>query len=170
MAAKMSIVVFWIVTPCAIDQKSLCVSSAQLCIQNIDRCPPYPEAVSSIRNLRTYHKMAGKVTQVHMKLLCLLNLRYEYNVVIQLLFRIQFLRTEHRLRVFRNRVLRVFGPRGERVTGRRIKLQYEELHNYFTKYYDKSSIMRWARHVARIGIYIYINSFEEWEYNIRTSL
>jgi hypothetical protein len=39
------------------------------------------------------------------------------------------LREEHRLRVFENRVLRIFGPKRDVVTGEWRKLHSEELHN-----------------------------------------
>jgi hypothetical protein len=39
------------------------------------------------------------------------------------------LREEHRLRVFENRVLRIFGPRRDEVMGEWRKLHNEELHN-----------------------------------------
>jgi hypothetical protein len=60
------------------------------------------------------------------------------------------------LRVFENRVLkRIFGPRGDEVTGGWRKLHNEELREL---YYSPSIIrimksrrLRWARHVARIG-------------------
>jgi hypothetical protein len=39
------------------------------------------------------------------------------------------LREEHRLRVFENRVLRIFGPKRDEVTGGWTKLHNEELHN-----------------------------------------
>jgi hypothetical protein len=40
------------------------------------------------------------------------------------------LREEHRLRVFENRVLRkIFGPKGDEVTGEWRKLHIEEFHN-----------------------------------------
>jgi hypothetical protein len=42
------------------------------------------------------------------------------------------LREEHRLRVFENRVLRIFGPTRDAVTGGWGKLHNEELHD-FTK-------------------------------------
>jgi hypothetical protein len=35
---------------------------------------------------------------------------------------------EHRLKVFENRVLRIFGPKRDEVTGEWRKLHYEELH------------------------------------------
>jgi len=66
------------------------------------------------------------------------------------------LREECRLRVFENRVLRrVFGPKGQEVTGEWRKLHNEEL-NYL---YSSSNIvrviklrrMRWAGHVAQMG-------------------
>jgi hypothetical protein len=40
------------------------------------------------------------------------------------------LREEHRLRVFENSVLRIFGPKRDEVTGSWRKLQNEELINY----------------------------------------
>jgi hypothetical protein len=49
------------------------------------------------------------------------------------------LREEHRLRVFENRALRrIFGPKGDEVTGGWRKLHNEELHNL----YSSSSIIR----------------------------
>jgi hypothetical protein len=52
---------------------------------------------------------------------------------------------EHRLRVFENRVLRrIFGPKGDEVTGDWRKLHNEELHNF----YSSPSIIRmimWRR-------------------------
>jgi hypothetical protein len=53
------------------------------------------------------------------------------------------LREEHRLRV-----LRIFRPKRDEVTGGCRKLQHEELHNL---YLIKSRRMRWAGHVARMG-------------------
>jgi hypothetical protein len=66
------------------------------------------------------------------------------------------LREEHRLRVFENRVLRrIFGPKRDEVTGDWSKLCNEELHNLYsspnTIRMIKSRMMRWARHVARMG-------------------
>ena len=66
------------------------------------------------------------------------------------------LREERGLRVFKNRVLRrIFGPKRDEVTGERRKLHNEELNdlNYLLNIVRviKSSRMRWARNVARIG-------------------
>jgi hypothetical protein len=65
------------------------------------------------------------------------------------------LREEHRLRVFENRVLRIFGPKRDEVTGGWRKLHNEELHNLYsspsTIRMIKSRKMRWAGHVARMG-------------------
>jgi hypothetical protein len=66
------------------------------------------------------------------------------------------LREEHRLRVFGNRVLRgIFGPKGDEVMGQWRKLCSGELHNLYSSpdiiRQIKSSRMRWAGHVARMG-------------------
>jgi hypothetical protein len=58
------------------------------------------------------------------------------------------------LRVFENRVLRrIFGPKRDEVTRKRIKLHNEELNDlYFsTDIRVIKSRMRWAGHVARMG-------------------
>jgi hypothetical protein len=61
-----------------------------------------------------------------------------------------------RLRVFENRVLRrIFGPKGDEVTGEWRKLHDRELHNLYlspdiTRQIN-SRRMRWAGHVARMG-------------------
>jgi hypothetical protein len=62
---------------------------------------------------------------------------------------------EHRLRVFENRVLRrVFGLRGDEVTGEWGRLHSGELHNLYTlpdiMRHIRSSRIRWAGHVARM--------------------
>jgi hypothetical protein len=59
------------------------------------------------------------------------------------------LREEHRLRVFENRVLRrIFGPKGDEVTGEWRKLHNEEFHNLYSSpdiiRQVKSRQMRWA--------------------------
>jgi hypothetical protein len=48
------------------------------------------------------------------------------------------LREEHRLKVFENRVLRIFGPRRDKVAGGWRKLHNEEFHNL----YSSPSIIR----------------------------
>jgi hypothetical protein len=66
------------------------------------------------------------------------------------------LREEHRLRVFENKVLRrIFGPKRDEVTGGCSKLHNEELRDLYSSpsiiTITKSSRMRWAGHVARMG-------------------
>jgi hypothetical protein len=66
------------------------------------------------------------------------------------------LRREHRLRVFENRVLRrIFGPKGDEVTGEWRKLHNEELRDLYSSpsiiRIIKWKRMRWAGHVARMG-------------------
>jgi hypothetical protein len=60
------------------------------------------------------------------------------------------LREEHRLRM-----LRIFGPKRDEVTGGWRKLNNEELHNLYSSpsiiRMIKSRRMRWAGHVARMG-------------------
>jgi hypothetical protein len=51
------------------------------------------------------------------------------------------LREEHKLRVFENRVLRIFGPKRDEVTRSWRKLHNEELHNL----YSSPSIIRMIR-------------------------
>jgi hypothetical protein len=65
------------------------------------------------------------------------------------------LREEHRLRVFENRVLsRIFGWKGDEVTGEWKKLHNEELCDLYSSpsviRMIKSTRMRWAEHVARM--------------------
>jgi hypothetical protein len=66
------------------------------------------------------------------------------------------LREEHRLRVFENRMLRrIFGPKGDEVTGEWRKMHTGELHNLYSSPdiigQVKSRRMRWVGHVARMG-------------------
>jgi hypothetical protein len=42
------------------------------------------------------------------------------------------LREEHRLRVFENKMLRIFGPKSDEVTGGWRKLHNEEFHNLYS--------------------------------------
>jgi hypothetical protein len=65
------------------------------------------------------------------------------------------LREEHRLRVFRYRVLRrIFGQKRDEVTGDWRKLHCEELHNLYSSpkliRMNKSKRMGWTRHVAQM--------------------
>jgi hypothetical protein len=65
------------------------------------------------------------------------------------------LREEHRLRVFENKVLRIFGPKRDEVTGGWRKLHNEERRDLYSSpsiiRITKSRRMRWAGHVARMG-------------------
>jgi hypothetical protein len=66
------------------------------------------------------------------------------------------LREEHRLGVFKNRVLRrLFGPKRDEVTRGWRKLHNGELHGLYSSPsiigVIKSRRMRWAGHVARMG-------------------
>jgi len=62
---------------------------------------------------------------------------------------------ERRLRVFENRVLRIFGLKRDKVTGVWGKLHYEEFNNLYSLHnvvqVMKLRKMRWAGHVARVG-------------------
>jgi hypothetical protein len=64
------------------------------------------------------------------------------------------LREEHRLRVFENSVLRMFGPKREE-DGAWRKLHNDELHGQYSSpnivMVIKSGRMSWAGHVARMG-------------------
>jgi sorting nexin-29 len=67
------------------------------------------------------------------------------------------LREEHRLKVFEKRVLRrIFGPKRDEVTGEWRKLHNGELHNLYSSRgiirQIKSRRIRWAWHVARMGV------------------
>jgi hypothetical protein len=65
------------------------------------------------------------------------------------------LREERRLRVFENRVLRVFEPKKEAVTREWGKLHNKEFSDLYSLpnivLVVKSRRMRWAGHVARVG-------------------
>ena len=65
------------------------------------------------------------------------------------------LREDRRRRVFENRVLRVFGPKGDQVTGEWKKLQIEEISDLYSLpnivRVVKSRRMEWEGHVARMG-------------------
>jgi hypothetical protein len=65
------------------------------------------------------------------------------------------LREEYRLRVFQNRVLRIFGPTRDEVRGEWRNLPNGDLHNLYSSLdiirQIKSRRMRWAGHVARMG-------------------
>jgi hypothetical protein len=66
------------------------------------------------------------------------------------------LREEHRLRVFKNRVLRrIFGPKRDEVTGEWRKSHYEELSDLYSSptviRIIKSRRMRWVGHVVPMG-------------------
>jgi hypothetical protein len=99
------------------------------------------------------------------------------------------LREEPRLRVFENRVLRIFGPKRDEVTGEWRKLHNEELNGLYSlpniMRVIKSRRLRWAGHIARMwegrGVYrILVGKPERkrplgrprrrWEDNIRMDL
>jgi hypothetical protein len=64
-------------------------------------------------------------------------------------------REEHKLRVFENRVLRIFGAKRDGVTGGWRKLYNEELHSLYSSpsiiRIIKSRRMMWAGYVAQMG-------------------
>jgi hypothetical protein len=65
------------------------------------------------------------------------------------------LREEHRLEVFENRVLRIFGPKREEVAGGWRRLHNEELHKLYASpnivRVINSRKIRWEGHVAQTG-------------------
>ena len=96
---------------------------------------------------------------------------------------------ERRLRVFENRVLRIFGPNWDGETGEWRKLHDEELNDLYCSpnivRVIKSRINRWARHVARMGVRRGVQRVlvgkpkgkkplgrprRRWEYNIKMDL
>ena len=80
------------------------------------------------------------------------------------------MRKERRWRVFENGVQkRIFGPKRNEVTGEWRKLHNEELNNLYCSHsivqMIRSRRMRWAGHVARMGIvcmyiYTHIHTYE----------
>jgi hypothetical protein len=70
------------------------------------------------------------------------------------------LREEHRLRVFENRVLRIFGPKRDEVTAGWRKLHNEELHNL----YSSPRIIMYNEQVKEneMGRACSTNGGEEW--------
>jgi hypothetical protein len=73
---------------------------------------------------------------------------------------------EHRLRVFENGVLNVFGPKREE-DGSWRKVHNDELHSLYSSpnivRVIKSRRMRWAGHVARMGEGKDVYRFLVWE-------
>jgi hypothetical protein len=64
------------------------------------------------------------------------------------------LREEQRLRVSENKMLRIFGPKRDEVTGGLRKLHNEELCNLYSSpstIRTKSKTIKWVGHVARMG-------------------
>jgi hypothetical protein len=61
------------------------------------------------------------------------------------------LREEHKLRVFKNRVLRrIFEPKRDEGTGQWRRLHNEELYDLYPSRMIKSRRMSWAENVARV--------------------
>jgi len=64
-------------------------------------------------------------------------------------------REERKLRVFENMVLRIFGPRRDKITGEWRRLHNKELNDLYSSpnimQVIKSRRMRWAGHVVRMG-------------------
>jgi hypothetical protein len=65
-------------------------------------------------------------------------------------------REKHRLRVYKNRVLRrIFGPKRDEVTEGRRKLHNEELHNFYSSpsiiKMTKLRRLKWVGNVGRMG-------------------
>jgi hypothetical protein len=59
-----------------------------------------------------------------------------------------------RLRVFENKVLRIFGPKGDEVTGEWRRLHKKELYALYSSpniHVIKATRLRWAGHVAHMG-------------------
>jgi len=65
------------------------------------------------------------------------------------------LREEHRLTVFENRVLRIYGSRRDELRGELRKLHNEKVNDLYCPHnvvrVMKSRTMRWAGHLARMG-------------------
>jgi hypothetical protein len=64
------------------------------------------------------------------------------------------LKEELRLKVFENRVLRIFGPKRDKVTGEWRKLYNEKLNNLYSSHNIIQAIksrIRWVGHIARMG-------------------
>jgi len=64
-------------------------------------------------------------------------------------------REERKLRVFENMVLRIFGPRRDKITGEWRRLHNKELNDLYSSpnimQVIKSRRMRWAGHVVCMG-------------------
>jgi hypothetical protein len=80
------------------------------------------------------------------------------------------LREELRLRVFENRVMRIFGPKREEMAESRRRLHNEKLHNLYPSpnvIRVINSRMQWAGHVAHMGemrnVYSILGGKSEWK-------